>query len=124
GDFVTAASGAAWSFDPGLLDGVLQMTWIWTTAYQGGVMLPAGIGAVHRHGGDVSDGPLYAELRVLTGRDDMSPVTTTCVYDRGGRPCFTVERMQAQTSQQLNRLRGGWQGGRRAQDTSFDTVRR
>ncbi|MEM1316415.1 MAG: SDR family NAD(P)-dependent oxidoreductase, partial [Pseudomonadota bacterium] len=46
GDFVTAASGAAWSFDPGLLDGVLQMTWIWTTAYQGGVMLPAGIGAV------------------------------------------------------------------------------
>jgi len=113
GDFVAEAAGTSWSFDPGLLDGMLQMTWIWTTIYQGGVMLPAGIASVRRYTGNVNDGPLYAETRILTAIDDLSPETTTWVYDAQGRACYVIDRLFGQTSRQLNRLRGGWQGGAR-----------
>lgn len=102
-----------WSFDPGLIDGLLQTVWIWSRAIQNASTLPLGVRAVRRYDGDQKNGPLTVETRILSAPDDPDIETTIHVYDAGGRLCYELDGFRGRSSAHLNRLGGGWQGGER-----------
>jgi len=55
-----------WRFDPGLLDGVLQLALLWTLHRLGGAGLPTSIASVHVH----ATGPIQGSVRcILQGRE-------------------------------------------------------
>jgi hypothetical protein len=112
-DFVPAAVGRQWSYDPGLLDGALQTIWIWTRATQRTTTLPLRVAAVRRFAGDPANGPLLVDSCILSPPDDSSIVTTIRIFDASGALCFELDRVVSQASAHLNRLGGGWQGGER-----------
>ena len=110
-DFVPNGAGHAWTFDPGLIDGMLQSVWIWSRAIQDASTLPLGVKAVRRFDGDPALGPLLAQTSVLSAPQDPEIVTELSVFDAAGRLIYLLEDFRGQSSSALNRLGGGWQGG-------------
>jgi NAD(P)-dependent dehydrogenase (short-subunit alcohol dehydrogenase family) len=110
-DFVPVPEDVRWDIDPGLVDGLLQSIWIWTRAVQGASALPAGVRAVHLGAGDPRMGPLTVETVMLSPPQDSACISDTRVFDAAGRLCYRLEQFLGQSSPQLNRLGGGWQGG-------------
>ncbi|MCC5972415.1 MAG: SDR family NAD(P)-dependent oxidoreductase [Rubellimicrobium sp.] len=121
-DFVPVDGDARWTFDPGMLDGVLQTVWIWSRAVQGGSALPLRVARVRRFAGDTCDGPLTAVVDVLSAPGETTIETTSRVYNAAGEACYELERFAGQSSSRLNRLGGGWQGGAR-EETAMDEGR-
>jgi hypothetical protein len=89
----------------------LQSVWIWTRAIQGAAALPVSVRAVHRFAGDPLMGPLTVDSHILTPPQETACICDVRVYDAAGRLCYRLEHFQGQSSRQLNRLGGGWQGG-------------
>lgn len=112
-DFVPVENDARWTFDPGMLDGVLQTVWVWSRVIQGGSALPLRVANVRRFAGDTCDGPLTAVIDVLSSPEEATIETTSRVYNASGKACYALERFAGQSSPRLNRLGGGWQGGAR-----------
>ncbi len=112
-DFVPVGQDAAWAFDPGLIDGMLQTVWIWSRAIQGASTLPLAVKAVRRFDGDPLLGPLTLRTDVLSEPQDPGVVTALRAWDRNGRLCYELEAFRGQSSRALNRLGGGWAGGER-----------
>ncbi|MHC0053389.1 SDR family NAD(P)-dependent oxidoreductase [Actibacterium sp. D379-3] len=112
-DFVPVGPDLDWSFDPGLIDGLLQTVWIWSKAMQGASTLPLSVKAVRRFSGNPQNGPLIADTRILSAPEDTDVLTRLRVYDAQGLLCFELDSFKGQSSQHLNRLAGGWQGGER-----------
>jgi NAD(P)-dependent dehydrogenase (short-subunit alcohol dehydrogenase family) len=110
-DFVPVPADTRWDLDPGLVDGLLQSIWIWTRAVQGAAALPAGVHSIHFGAGDPLMGPLTVETLILSPPQDSACISDTRVFDAAGRLCYRLERFFGQSSPQLNRLGGGWQGG-------------
>lgn len=110
-DFVAVPPETRWEMDPGLIDGLLQSIWIWTRAIQGAAALPVSVRAVRRFAGDPLKGPLTVDTHILTPPQETACISDVRVYDAAGRLCYRLEHFQGQSSQQLNRLGGGWQGG-------------
>ncbi len=117
--FAPWSTNQAWSFDPGLIDGLLQTVWIWSRAVQDASTLPLHAKAVRRFDGDTSKGPLKIDVQILTEADDPDVLTAMRVFDGDGRLCYEIENFQGRTSPQLNRLSGGWQGGLRDYEQSL-----
>lgn len=110
-DFVPVPPGTRWNFDPGLIDGTLQMVWIWARAIHGSSALPLGVNGITRHAGDPSLGPLTVDLVVHNALGDSQIVSSSWVYNAEGALCYEVDHFQGMHSTRLNRLGGGWQGG-------------
>lgn len=110
-DFVPVAPGSCWNFDPGLIDGMLQMVWIWARAVQGASALPAGVDAVRRYAGDPSLGPLTVDLVIHNAPEDSQLASSSWIYNAEGVLCYEVDHFHGMSSARLNRLGGGWQGG-------------
>jgi hypothetical protein len=112
-EFVPQGAGQSWTFDPALIDGMLQSGWIWTRAIQGASTLPLGVKAVRRFDGDATQGPLLIQGVVQSEVMDPAVQIELTVFDRHGRMCYMLEEFRGQASARLNRLGGGWQGGER-----------
>ena len=106
-----ASPGALWDFDPALLDGLAQTVWIWARKVQGSTVLPLGLKAARRYDGNPMNGPLTVCCDVISDPQDPSSVSDIKVYDADGQLCYRLEEFRGQSSPQLNRLGGGWQGG-------------
>lgn len=120
--FVPHADQRRWDFDPGLIDGLLQMVWIWSRAIQQASTLPLGITAVRRFAGDPLAGPLKAEAYITSPMENSEIVTQLYVYDATGALCYQLEAFRGQSSGALNRLGGGWQGGAPEQEIELETA--
>ncbi|MBS0561743.1 MAG: SDR family NAD(P)-dependent oxidoreductase [Proteobacteria bacterium] len=111
GDFYPPAQGQDWIFDPGLVDGAMQLVFAWSRRFRDGACLPTGIGRVSRFG----DGPLRGDvtLFVNVGADETDSLIRWGfeAVDPEGRTRLMVEGGEAWIDPQLKRLGGGWAGG-------------
>jgi hypothetical protein len=120
GEFLAADPGAAWDFDPALIDGALQSAAIWTRSVQNASALPAVAKGVRRYTGDPLHGPLTVVVVRLSPVDDLLANSDIKVFDAAGRLCYWLDEFQGQASPTLNRLGGGWQGGVRVTDDRME----
>ncbi|TCP63426.1 polyketide-type polyunsaturated fatty acid synthase PfaA [Rhodovulum bhavnagarense] len=114
-----AVEGAvAWTFDPALVDGMLQSVWIWARAIQDFSGLPLSAGVIRRHDGDPMNGPLLIEtdIRDITTANNVHSDIRT--FDASGALCYEIADFVVQCTTALNRLGGGWAGGLRDWDNS------
>ena len=121
-NFVPVGAEMRWDFDPGLIDGLLQMVWIWSRAIQRASTLPLGIAAVRRFAGDPLAGPLRAETCITSPVENSEIVTQLYVYDTHGALCYQLDAFRGQSSAALNRLGGGWQGGAPEQEIQLEAA--
>jgi hypothetical protein len=111
-DFVPVPRGRRWAFDPGLLDGLLQTLWIWARVMQNSSALPLSAAAIRRFAGNPQAGPVTAEVEILTPPDEASIQFNIRAFDVLGTLIYDLERFECRSDPRLNRLGGGWQGGR------------
>ena len=121
-DFVPNGAHHTWTFDPGLIDGMLQSVWVWSRAIQGATTLPLGVKAARRFDGDLTYGPLLVQTRVMSAPQDSEILSEHTVFDAAGRLCYLLEQFRSQSSPTLNRLGGGWQGGERSQSELLEAA--
>jgi len=110
GEWLSATPpGAAWLFDPGLVDSGAQMSLLWAHVTRGESALPNRIGCVRRYGAaPFASGRmhflLYPEQAPGLVKADVAFV------DPEGQLRLFVEGLECTTSANLNRLGGGWKG--------------
>jgi hypothetical protein len=110
GEWLSSATpGAAWLFDPGLVDGALQMLLLWGHVNRGESALPNRIGCVRRYGNEpFTSGRMHflahPEQVPGLGKADIAFV------DPNGQLRLFIEEVECTTSASLNRLGGGWKG--------------
>ncbi|MEM1429112.1 MAG: SDR family NAD(P)-dependent oxidoreductase [Pseudomonadota bacterium] len=110
-EFVPTHGDVGWTFDPGLVDGLLQLVWIWSYRHQGAVALPLGCASIQRFAAAPSPGPLRGTMRLRSAPDDPSILSDLCLSDGAGTPLYRVDGIRFQAARPLNHLAGGWQGG-------------
>ena len=118
-DFVPGAPDTGWTFDPGLIDGLLQTVWIWSRAIQDASALPAKARSIRRFAAHPHDGPLSVDMVMNSDPQDLNVEASFCVYDVHGALYYKLENFLGQASPHLNRLSGGWQGGERSINTGL-----
>ena len=110
-DFVPHAENSTWDFDPSLIDGLLQMVWIWSRRIQGASTLPLTFTRTSRYAVQDMNGPFTGQATVLSGTSDSDVTTDIRLFDSSGALVYHLEQFKGFSSPQLNRLSGGWQGG-------------
>lgn len=111
-DFVPQGGGREWSFDPGLIDGMLQLLWIWTRSVHDISGLPLGAASVKRFAPAVE--AMWLEMDDLLLSDTNELTANARAFDAEGRLCYEVQGFRVQCARALNRLGGGWPGGSRS----------
>ena len=111
GDFCPHATGSEWIFDPGLLDGIAQLGWIWLIRERGMPYLPVAIGRVTRHVEAPISGEVTVAVQILEGWTGTLLRCNFEVIGADGHLCLSVDDFQGVIDPRLNRLRGQWAGG-------------
>jgi len=111
--FVAHGAGRSWNFDPGLIDGLLQIMWVWTRHSHDISGLPLGAASVRRYAGDPLAGPLCLEVDDIRLSDTGELTADARIFDARGRLCYALDGIRIQCTHALNRLGGGWPGGER-----------
>ena len=110
-DFYPPAVGQDWLFDPGIIDGGLQLVFAWSCEYRDSACLPAVLGHIARFG----EGPLIGEVtfavEIQEGWTDSLIRWRFEIMDAQGRTRLAVDDCEAWIDPKLNRLHGGWAGG-------------
>lgn len=112
--FVAHGAGQGWAFDPGLIDGMLQLLWVWTRSQHDISGLPLGAATIERFAADPS-GPIRLELDALNLSDTNELTASASAFNAEGRALYHLTGIRIQCARALNRLGGGWPGGKRAQ---------
>lgn len=112
--FVAQGAGQAWAFDPGLIDGMLQLLWVWTRSQHDISGLPLGAASVERFAAGAS-GPVRLELDGLNLGDSNELTANASAFNAAGEALYHLTGIRIQCARALNRLGGGWPGGKRAQ---------
>lgn len=110
-DFVPHEGDYTWDFDPSLIDGLLQMVWIWSRRIQGSSTLPLSFARTRRFAGVDPSGPYTGKVQILSDAGDANILCDIRLYDCAGALVCHLEQFAGFSSSQLNRLSGGWQGG-------------
>jgi acyl transferase domain-containing protein/NAD(P)H-dependent flavin oxidoreductase YrpB (nitropropane dioxygenase family)/NADP-dependent 3-hydroxy acid dehydrogenase YdfG len=103
------APGAAWLFDPGLVDSGPQMAILWAHATRGETALPSRMGRVRRFGAQ----PLATCRMHFLLYPEQSPdqvKADVAFVDGAGQLRLFIEELECTSSANLNRLGGGWKG--------------
>jgi hypothetical protein len=109
--FAPVGAIGEWTFDPGLVDGVLHSFTIWARARHDMTTLPLSIKTLRRFCGDPTAGPLRIETDILSISDEGGICADFRIWDAQGRLCYLGEEYQGQAAATLNRLCGRWSGG-------------
>lgn len=116
-DFVPQGAGKSWTYDPGMIDGMLQMLWVWLRAEHNISGLPLGAASIRRCAGDLARGPLSIEIDNISLSDTYAQEADLRAFDADGRLVYGIDRFRVQAAPALNRLGGGWPGGERPVET-------
>jgi NAD(P)-dependent dehydrogenase (short-subunit alcohol dehydrogenase family)/acyl carrier protein len=100
-----AADGAAWVFDPALLDAAAQMAWLWARAYRDESALPARFGRVVRYRDQLPE-RLHMEYERIESADPTLVRGNVVFFDEQGEPVMAIEELDSIASAALNRLGG------------------
>ena len=109
--FYPPARQQSWIFDPGIVDGAMQLIFAWSRHYRDAACLPTAIGRIARF----DDVPLSGDFN-LTVEIQSEPTDSLIrwqlqVVDSDGRTRLSVDDGEAWIDSKLNRLCGGWAGG-------------
>ncbi|MCS0494083.1 SDR family NAD(P)-dependent oxidoreductase [Ancylobacter sp. MQZ15Z-1] len=105
GDFVAGAQpGAAWLFDPALVDVAAQLAWVWSCVQRDAAALPNRFGRVRRFAG--AGAPARMLFAVQPGLGEHQVAADVAVLDAAGAPVFVIEELESTANAALNRLRG------------------
>ncbi|WP_075222045.1 type I polyketide synthase [Acuticoccus yangtzensis] len=98
------APGAAWLFDPSLIDTAAQLAWVWSIAHRGAPALPNRIGPVRRFAGAGAPARMVLHVR----QDVEAPALSSEVFilDADGRTVMVIDELESTSSEALNRFRG------------------
>ncbi len=110
-EFYPPAAGQHWLFDPGLVDGALQLVFVWSCQYRESACLPAALGRIARFGNDPLTGDVTFAVEIQEGWTDSLIRFRFEVMDADGRTRLAVDDCEAWIDPKLNRLHGGWSGG-------------
>jgi acyl transferase domain-containing protein/NAD(P)-dependent dehydrogenase (short-subunit alcohol dehydrogenase family) len=111
-EFVPHGIGHSWNFDPGLIDGMLQLLWIWTRTVHDISGLPLGAASVKRFA--PATGLIWLEIDQLSLSDTNELTANASAFDTSGRLCYQAKGFRIQCARALNRLGGGWPLGDRS----------
>ena len=110
--FVAHGGNHDWAYDPGLIDGILQLLWIWTRSVHDISGLPLGAASVKRFAPAI--GPMWLEVDGLALSDTNELTANARAFDAAGRLCYQLDGIRIQCARALNRLGGGWPHGERS----------
>lgn len=108
--FYPAARGD-WVFDPGIVDGALQLVFAWARWYRDSACLPAAIGRIARYGDEPLTGEFTIAMEMQAGWTDSYIRARFEIIDADGRTRLSVDDLDGYMTPELNRLGGGWAGG-------------
>ena len=114
GQFVAHGVDRSWNFDPGLIDGMLQLMWIWTRSVHDISGLPLGATSVKRFAPAQAAVPVWLEMDDMVLSDTNELTANARAFDVSGQLCYQVEGFRVQCARALNRLGGGWPHGDRS----------
>ncbi|MFK7939322.1 MAG: SDR family oxidoreductase [Roseovarius sp.] len=112
--FVAHGAGQSWNFDPGLIDGMLQLMWIWTRSVHDISGLPLGAARVERFDPSVTATDVWLEMDNMQLSDTNELTADAAAFDAQGQLCYRVHGFRIQCARALNRLGGGWPHGDRS----------
>ena len=99
------AAGAAWVFDPALLDAAAQMAWLWSRAFRDEAALPARFGRVARYRAHYPERMHMEYERIETADPSLIRANVT-FFDEQGEPVMAIEELDSIASAALNRFGG------------------
>ncbi|MEO1026335.1 MAG: polyketide synthase dehydratase domain-containing protein, partial [Pseudomonadota bacterium] len=106
GHLYPPAKGAAWIFDPAILDGALQLVLVWSRAMRNETGLPARLGRMVRTGTEPLVGPVRIEMHYLSAASESRIRCDFTIYDAENRPRIIVQDFEATSTSRLNRVGG------------------
>jgi acyl transferase domain-containing protein/NAD(P)H-dependent flavin oxidoreductase YrpB (nitropropane dioxygenase family)/NAD(P)-dependent dehydrogenase (short-subunit alcohol dehydrogenase family) len=111
-DFCPFAAQGEWLFDPAIIDALFQGMLVWSRALRQSATLPNRIGLIQRFSQGQLPAKLQAQVRIHSDLDH--PVTTgdAIIIDAEHTVHLALWQFECTASTALNRLGGGWAGGR------------
>jgi acyl transferase domain-containing protein/NAD(P)H-dependent flavin oxidoreductase YrpB (nitropropane dioxygenase family)/NADP-dependent 3-hydroxy acid dehydrogenase YdfG len=109
--FYPPAEGLPWMFDPGLVDGALQLVFVWARWYREFACLPAAVGRLERYGDEPLIGEFTIAMEMLAGWTDSYIRARFEIIDAEGRVRISVDDLDGYMTPDLVRVGGGWAGG-------------
>ncbi len=106
------SGGGAWLFDPGLIDSAIQFMLVWSRAFRGSSVLPNFLTGVRRAGSEPLPPDLILDIDIASDLPATAVAFSFRVFDNQGRVRLWADRFEAAAAPDLNRLGGGWAGGR------------
>jgi NAD(P)-dependent dehydrogenase (short-subunit alcohol dehydrogenase family) len=111
GDYYPPAAGQDWLFDPGIVDGAIQLVFMWTCEYRGSAFLPSALGRIERFGDQPLAGDVTFAVEILQGWTDSQVRWRFEIIDASGLTRLSADDCEGWIDPSLNRLHGGWAGG-------------
>ncbi len=108
GGQLIADRGWNWIFDPGLLDGSLQVGLIWLQKFAGTVGLPQSFTRVTRYGSPIRPGESLRLLYRLTSFNGSKMIFDAAFVDGDNCIRLMMEQIEGSCTKALNRLVGQW----------------
>jgi NAD(P)-dependent dehydrogenase (short-subunit alcohol dehydrogenase family) len=108
--FYPPAKGAEWIFDPGVLDGALQLVLVRSRHMRDETPLPIRAGRLCRFGSAPLMGPLTILVTFHSPPEASELVFDIWISDASGNVRLEMKDFEALSTKQLNRLGGGWGG--------------
>lgn len=102
-DCLRGNSGRRWLIDPVILDGGLQLVWLWVRAHKDMSALPSHFKAIHIFNPNTSS-IIRCHLEVIEEIDGQTVLSNIYFTDPDGRVLCIVEGLEATCSKSLNRL--------------------
>ena len=102
-DCLTEISGSPWLIDPVMLDGGLQLVWLWSRAHKNMSALPSRFKAIHIFDPNTSS-IIRCHLEIIEGIEGHTVHSNIYFTDPDGRVLCMVEDFESSCSKSLNRL--------------------
>ena len=102
-DCLTGNSGSSWLIDPVMLDGGLQLVWLWSRVHKDMSALPSRFKTIHIFDPNTSF-LIRCHLEIIEGIEGPTVHSNIYFTDSDGRVLCVVEDVEASCSMSLNRL--------------------
>ncbi len=102
-DCLTGNFRSPWLIDPVMLDGGLQLVWLWSRAHKDMSALPSRFKAIHIFNSNTSS-LIRCHLEIIEGTEGHSVHSNIYFTDPDGRVLCIVEDFESSCSKSLNRL--------------------